>query len=201
MEFDNIKTNLEKKGYRVSCFRTAEEAADYLVGEIRNTTVSIGGSVTVQTMGLCERLREKNRVIWHWSKEDGVSNKETLRQAMCTDVYLSSVNALAETGEIVNIDGTGNRVASTLYGHDKVYFIVGRNKIAPDYDAALNRARNVASPLNAKRLQKNTPCAAKGEQCYNCQSPERICRALTVLWGAPFGAEYEIVLIDEDLGY
>ena len=107
---------------------------------------------------------------------------------------------MAETGEILNIDGTGNRVASTLYGHNKVYFIIGINKIAPDFESALWRARNIAAPKNAQRLNRNTPCAVKGDRCYDCKSPDRICRGLTVLWGPMMGMETEIVLIDEPLG-
>ena len=110
--------------------------------------------------------------------------------------------ALAETGELINIDGTGNRVASTIFGHEEVYFIVGVNKLAPDYDAALWRARNVASPKNARRLGKKTPCAVRGDKCYDCKSPERICRALAVLWERPTGiGRAEVVLVNEPLGY
>ena len=79
-------------------------------------------------------------------------------EATSAEVYISSLNGVSENGELINIDGGGNRVASTLYGHKKVYFIIGENKIAPDYDAALWRARNIAAPLNAKRLEKRTPC-------------------------------------------
>jgi hypothetical protein len=82
-----------------------------------------------------------------------------------------------------------------------VYFVVGRNKIAPDFHSALHRARNIAAPMNARRLGKNTPCATGELRCHDCQSPERICRALTVLWTKPTSCPYEVVLIDEDLGY
>ena len=146
-------------------------------------------------MGLYPRLSTHNQVVWHW--EGG-----SLADAMTTDVYISSVNGLAETGEIINIDGTFNRVASTLFGHQTVYLVVGRNKIAPDYESALWRARNIAAPKNAQRLKRKTPCAAKGDRCYNCKSPERICKALTVLWGKPGGVEHmELILVDQELGY
>ena len=124
------------------------------------------------------------------------------QEAAAAPIYLTSVNGLAETGELINIDGTGNRVASTIFGHEEVYFLIGRNKLAPDYDAALWRARNIASPKNAHRLGCKTPCAVKGDKCYDCSSPERICRALAVLWEKPKGiGRAEVVLIDEDLGY
>ena len=107
----------------------------------------------------------------------------------------------AETGEIINIDGTGNRVSSSLFGHKKVWFIVGSNKIAPTYDEALWRARNIAAPKNAQRLGVKTPCAVNGDRCYDCKSPQRICRGLVVLWEAIRSCETEVVLVDEPLGY
>ncbi len=115
-------------------------------------------------------------------------------------MYLSSVNALAETGEIINIDGAGNRVASTLYGHQKVYLVISRNKLAEDYESALWRARNIAAPKNAQRLNRKTPCAVKADRCYDCKSPERICCGLVVLWRPMMGQDIEIILVDEDLG-
>ena len=126
----------------------------------------------------------------------------TLRaQAATSEHYLLSANGIAETGEIINIDGAGNRVASAIYGHKKVWIVVGKNKLAPTYDEALWRARNIAAPKNAQRLHAKTPCAVKADHCYDCKSPGRICRALTVLWGAMMGSDMEVVLVNEDLGY
>ena len=120
---------------------------------------------------------------------------------MTTDMYVTSVNGLAETGELVNIDGIGNRVAGTLFGHRKVWFVVGRNKLAPTYEEALWRARNIGAPKNAQKLHKKTPCAVRADRCYDCKSPDRICRGLVVLWEAISGMEMEVVLIDEELGF
>jgi hypothetical protein len=109
---------------------------------------------------------------------------------------------VAETGEIVNIDGSGNRVASTLYGKKEVYIVVGVNKFEENYEKAVWRARNVASPKNAKRLGVNTPCAKDGDRCYDCRSDARICRGLAVLWGPMAGVgRTEIVIIDQTLGF
>ena len=196
MMFDTVKKNLEARGFSVWTFATAAEAAAYLNEAIDGKTVGFGGSVTLQDMGLYELLGSHNEVHWHW-----VNGQEERKTAMGTQVYLSSANGLAETGEIINIDGSGNRVASTLYGHEKVYLVIGRNKLAPTYDEALWRARNIASPKNAQRLGRKTPCAVKGDRCYDCKSPDRICRSLVVLWGPPIGMETEVVLVDEDLGF
>lgn len=194
-DFAKVEQNLTALGYTVKTFATGAEAAVYLNGAIDGTTVGIGGSMSVQQLGLYDLLASHNEVHWHWV--NGPAERE---QAVGTQVYLTSVNGLAETGELINIDGAGNRVASTLYGHKKVYFLVGRNKLAPTYDEALWRARNIAAPKNAQRLQKKTPCAVKGDRCYNCKSPERICRGLVVLWGPMMGMEAEVILVDEDLG-
>lgn len=193
--FETVKKNLEARGFSVRTFATAAEAAAYLNEAIDGKTVGFGGSMTLKDMGLYELLGSHNEVHWHW-----VNGQEERKAAMRTQVYLSSANGLAETGEIINIDGGGNRVASTLYGHEKVYLVIGRNKLAPTYDEALWRARNIASPKNAQRLGRKTPCAVKGDRCYDCKSPERICRGLVVLWGPMMGMETEVILVDEDLG-
>ena len=198
-DFSRVKQNLEARGFRVSVFATAAEAADYLDSAIDNASVGFGGSVTLEQMGLYERLERHDRVNWHWRPT--VDGADARQAAMTAEHYITSVNGLAETGELINIDGTGNRVASTLYGHKKVWFVVGRNKLAPTYEEALWRARNIAAPKNAQRLKRKTPCAVKADHCYDCKSPERICRGLVVLWEAIGSMEMEVVLVDEALGY
>ena len=201
MNFTKVKNNLEALGYKVSCFATAGEAAEYIDARIDGKTVGFGGSVTLEQMGLYERLIAHNDVRWHHRIPEGKTSQEIRLAANAAQIYISSVNGLAETGEIINIDATGNRVASIFYGHEKVYLVVGKNKLAKDYDAALWRARNVASPQNAKRLGVKTPCAVKADRCYDCKSPERICRGLVVLLEKPMTSDVEILLIDDTLGY
>ena len=196
MAFEAVQKNLEARGFSVKVFATGKEAADYLDSVLDGTSVGIGGSVSVQQLGLYDRLASHNQVFWHWA-----NGPEELPKAMTAEAYLTSVNGLAETGELLNIDGNGNRVASMLYGHRRVFFLVGKNKLAPTYDEALWRARNVAAPKNAQRLGKKTPCAAKADRCYDCKSPDRICRGLAVLWQCMSTAEMEVLLVDEELGY
>lgn len=188
--------NLKARGFSVQTFQTAEEAAAYLNGAIDGKTVGFGGSVTLRDMGLYESLSTHNSVYWHWQ-----GTPISTGEAEKAQVYLSSVNGLDEEGDLINIDGNGNRVASMLYGHEKLYLVVGRNKLAGTYDEALWRARNIAAPKNAQRLQTKTPCAVNGDRCYDCKSPARICRGLAVLWRPMSGMETEIVLIDQDLGF
>ena len=195
--FETVKQNLEARGYAVRVFPTGEAAADYLDAAIDGKSVGFGGSVTLDALGLYERLGSHNQTVWHWKWEDKDAAR---REAMASEVYLTSVNGLAETGELVNIDGAGNRAAATLYGHEKVFFVIGRNKLAPSYDGAVWRARNIAAPQRARQLGKKTPCAVTCDRCYDCKSPERICRGLAVLWGPMMGMEAEVLLVDEDLG-
>ena len=201
MDFTKLKENLTNNGFKVSVFDNKEAATEYLNKTINGFTVGIGGSMTIKAMDLYNILGKHNQVFWHWEEKEGFSKDEIYREAQKADVYFSSVNGVAETGEMINIDGSGNRVSAIQYGHKKVYLIIGNNKVAADYDKALFRARNIAAPLNAQRLKKNTPCAINGTKCFDCQSPDRICRGLSVLWKKPSNCEYEVVLINEPLGY
>lgn len=197
-DFTKVQQALERRGYTVRTFAAAEEAAAYLDGAIDGKTVGFGGSATLDALGVYDKLAAHNTVIWHWKQEANAARKA----AMQTQVYLSSANGLAESGEIVNIDGTGNRVSSTIYGHKELYLIVGINKVERSFEQAMWRARNIASPKNAQRLGVQTPCAVKGDRCYDCSSPQRICKALTVLWRKPNAIPYaEVVLVGESLGY
>ena len=198
---DKLKQNLESKGYVVNIFNDKTAAADYVDSQINDKTVGLGGSVTIHQLGLFDKLSSHNTVYWHDQKPEDMTVMETRKAACRAEIYISSVNAISEDGDIVNIDNTGNRVAATTFGPDKIYLLIGSNKIAKDLESAIYRARNVASPLNAKRLNRKTPCAVNGDKCYNCNSPERICRNLSVFWNKPTGAEYEVILINEELGY
>ena len=199
-DIEKLRRNLEAHGHTTSYFETAGEAAEYLCREIRGKTVGFGGCKTADDLGLYERLGENNTVLWHWKTDD---RNTVLAQAAASDIYITSANGVSETGELVNIDGTGNRVAATLYGREKVYFIIGVNKIEPDLEKAIWRARNIASPLNARRYNLSTPCAVSKEmRCYDCDSPHRICKGLVVLWRRTSGtAASEVVIINQELGF
>ena len=196
-DLEKTRKNLENRGFRAHVFATGAEAADYLAQTLHNTCIGIGGSVTIEEIGVYDRLSADNDVIWRWKKP----TPDSRERGAAAETFLCSANGVSETGEIVNIDGTGNRVAATLYGHKELYLVIGVNKIAPDYDQALWRSRNIAAPKNAKRLNRKTPCAVNADRCYDCDSPERICRGLTVLWRRPNGIPYaEVVIVGEDLG-
>ena len=194
-DLEKLRQNLTARGYACQVFDTPQEAVCHLQHSLQGRTIGFGGSMTVREMGLFEALSRDNTCYWHWEQAD-------TGQAAGAQVYISSLNAVAETGELVNIDGAGNRVASGLYGHEKVIFILGTNKIAPDLEGAIRRARNIAAPKNAQRLHKKTPCAAKADRCYDCKSPERICSAMVLYWQRPtYIPEMEIIVVKQELGY
>jgi len=150
-------------------------------------------------MDLYNALAANNEVVWHAVAQDPAAAR---KKAQGSSVYVLSANGVSETGVLVNIDGAGNRVSTSLFGPKRVVYVVGRNKIAQTVELALERARNVASPKNCVRLNRKTPCAATGgERCFDCQSPDRICNAIVLLERPCIGMEVEVVFIDEDLGF
>lgn len=197
-DLEKTRKNLENRGFRAHVFATGAEAAEFLVQTLHNTCIGIGGSVTIDTLGVYDRLCGSNKVFWHWKNHA----PETRERAGKAETYLCSANGVSENGEIVNIDGFGNRVAGTIYGPERVFLVVGRNKIAPDLTGATDRARNIAAPLNARRLNRHTPCAVGEPRCHDCRSPEKVCGVMTVFFMPPTSIkEFHVLLVDEALGY
>ena len=188
MDIETTIRALTGRGFAVQHFATAAEATDYLDG-------AIDGSKIIDQLGLYDRLAEHNTVWWHW-RTPGFA---TLDNALTAPVYLSSANAITADGQILNIDGRGNRLAAMVYGIGKtVYIVAGTNKICPDFDSALSRARNTAAVQNMQRFDGDQPCHEL-ERCVDCRSKSRGCNAL--LGGQMMDmAKVEVVLIDEPLG-
>ena len=197
-DMEKTEKNLEGRGFRVHRFAFGAEAAEFLVQTLHGTSIGIGGSVTIDTLDVYDRLCESNEVFWHWKNHA----PETRERAGKAETYLCSANGVSENGEIVNIDGFGNRVAGTIYGPERVFLVVGRNTLAPDLTGAIDRARNIAAPLNARRLNRHTPCAVGEPRCHDCRSPEKVCGVMTVFFMPPTSIkEFHVILVDEDLGY
>ncbi len=192
MDCKGLIKQLEQKDYSVSFFSTKEEARDYLANEIKGSSVGFGGSMTLKEMGLFEALEKENIVFSHWQPLLGRSAQDTLQLAQNAEFYICSVNGIAKTGEIVNIDGAGNRVAATINGYKKVYLVVGTNKVEETLEEAKRRAWEVAAPKNAKRLF--------GEEAGQ-EEIDRICRVEVVFHSKPRATDIEIILVDEELGY
>lgn len=200
MDAEKLQRSLRARGWDFKHFATGEEAADYLAGELSGASVGIGGCGTADAIGLYDKLKAVcPDVAWHWKEEDQLAAR---MRAMTTDAYVCSANAIAETGEIVNIDGMGNRIAATTFGHKRLYIVAGKNKVCPDLESAIHRARNVAAPLRARSMGMNTPCTRSEElKCYDCSAADRVCCAMTILMHKMMGMDKcELILIDQDLG-
>jgi L-lactate utilization protein LutB len=196
--------SLRRNGFAVKYFESKEEAKTAILEDMPlDETVGFAGSVTVDEMKIYEALVSRgSKAFWHWKLTDSQSQtkEEVLAAAASADVFLSGTNAITEYGSLVNIDGTGNRLSGMLYGHKKVYIVVGVNKIAGSYEEAMLRIKNVASPANAKRLNRKTPCATLGK-CMNCDSEDRICKATLIIDRQPGGVPITLYLINENLGF
>jgi len=196
----NTIRNLILNGFSVRYFENGGDAGDTLLGSIDvSESVGIGGSVTLTDLGIYNRLKQRGNQV-HWHGAPGTDKKKALAAAATADVYLSGTNAVTEDGRLINIDGTGNRLSSLLFGHDRIYIIVGVNKISRNYEEAMIRIKNVVCPQNTERLGLDTPCRHLGK-CTNCDSPQRICNATLILDRQPAAVKINIFLINENLGY
>ncbi|WP_066068443.1 lactate utilization protein [Alkalithermobacter thermoalcaliphilus] len=193
--------NLKKRKINAKFFKDRQELIDEIIREIDiQDLVAIGGSMTIEQLNIYDKLLDRgNNVLWHWK----VSNDEkmnVLRKAIFSDVYLTSTNALTEDGKIVNIDGVGNRVASMFFGPKKVIMVCGINKICKDYDEAIKRIKEIACPQNARRLQRNVPCA-KLDKCMDCTSSERMCMVTSIIQMCPPLIDFKVYILNEEIGY
>ena len=164
--------------------------------------VSCGGSMTLFETGIIDYLRSgKYEFLDRY--EEGLSKeqvKEIFRQSFLCDAYFTSTNAITENGEIYNVDGNGNRVAAMLYGPDKVIIVAGVNKIVTNIEEAVVRTKHYASPINAKRLNTETPCAKIG-QCIDCDSNKRICNEYTLIKKQMNKDRIYVIFMNDNLGY
>ena len=190
------RRNME--GYYCS---TAAEAVEQVLALIpAGDVVSWGGAATVEELGIKDRLRGRNQpVIDRDTARTPDERMAMLHQALTCDTFLMSSNAISKDGQLVNIDGMGNRVAALCFGPRQVIVIVGMNKVAADLDGAIARARHIAAPANAQRFDGKTPCAANG-QCANCTSPDCICSQIVVTRFCKPAGRIKVVLVGEDLG-
>lgn len=201
MDFSAIVELFNKKGFKARAFDNIGQVVKALEEEITSDqSVGVGGSVTVKQSGITDILRARgNTVYFHWEVDKSEINR-VRKLASQADVYLSSSNAVTADGKLVNIDGTGNRVASMFYGPDRVYIICGRNKIVDNEEQAVERIKEKACPPNAERLGLNTPCRKTG-RCHDCYSTDRMCSVKVVMERCPKGKEINIMFVDQDLGY
>lgn len=185
-----------------ACYCTdIEEAKQKLIEWIpQEDTVAWGGSQTLVEIGAQEMLRARGQVLIDRDTAKTPEERNTLmRQALTADTFLMSSNAITEDGQLVNMDGNGNRAAALVYGPRQVIVVAGLNKVAKDLDAAIARVRGTAAPTNAQRFPVNTPCKITGV-CADCKSPDCICANMVITRLSKPAGKIKVILIGEMLG-
>lgn len=192
---------MKKRQFDAYYCSTAEEAVEKVLELIpAGDVVSWGGVATVDQLGIKDRLRQRNQpLIDRDTAKTPDERMDMLRQALTCDTFLMSSNAISEDGQLVNIDGMGNRVAAMCYGPRQVVVIAGMNKVLGTLDDAIARARNIAAPANAQRFGIKTPCGLTG-QCGDCTSPDCICSYVVVTRNSMVHERIKVILVGEDLG-
>jgi hypothetical protein len=202
---ERVAEKLRKRGFETTCCANRDEARAKVIEYADGAqSIGFGGSLSVACLNLTREFRDAGKeILNHGFPNLTAEERDAIRrrQLVC-DCFLSSVNALTDDGIIVNIDGTGNRVAAMIYGPRRVVLVIGRNKLVKgDVDAAIARIAEIAGPVNAYRLGCKTPCAVTG-QCANCAGSNEgsICRVTTVIRQRPPMSDIKILLVNEDLG-
>ena len=196
---------LKKRGFNAHYVETQAQAKEMILKEIPSgATVGVGGSVTVRGLGVLEELKAKgHKVLDHWEiPHSAVEESFQMRRAQqACDVFLASSNAITLEGQLVNTDGSGNRVNAMTFGPRKAIVVAGVNKIVPNLERALQRIKEIGVPMNAKRLQQSPPCIQAGK-CVDCRVPQRACRITSIIeWKPPFFSDYLVIIIGENLGF
>ena len=201
-----VVKRLRQRGFVAEYVASKEEALKWLLEQIAPAAVvSWGGSVTLAQIGIFAALRERGQAVLPPTPEgldltDSKAVRAARRKTLDADVFLTGVNAITLAGELINLDGTGNRVAATLFGPETVIFVAGVNKLATDETAARQRLADEAAPLNGLRLGRKTPCVATGF-CSDCSSPERMCRGLVIHQRPMAMTRMLVLLVGEELGF
>jgi L-lactate utilization protein LutB len=194
--------NLEKRQMEGYYCETAEEAVNKVMSMIKqDDTVGWGGSTTIDQMGIKKLLEERKIAVYDRDKEtDPKERVKMMKKALTADVFLTSTNAITMEGELLNIDGNGNRVAAYCYGPDSVIVVAGMNKVVTDLDVAQKKARLDASVPNAVRLNCNTPCFHTGK-CTDCTTKDTLCSQILVTRFCKPQNRIKVVLVGEYLGF
>ena len=194
---------LNEKNFTAIYAKTPGEAITYVLSQIgKDDTVGVGGSVTLQETGIIDALLNRGNTLYSsdLANKRGEDPNEAWKNGMTADVYLTSTNAVTLDGDLINIDGRGNRAAAMFYGPQKVIFVAGKNKITKNPHTAIARIKKITCPQNARRLGFTTPCALTGK-CADCNSPERMCNVTIRIQYPTREKEMHVVLIDGDFGY
>lgn len=193
---------IRRRGMEAYCCPTAEEAAEKVLSLIpAEHTVSWGGSETLRQLGIQEKLRGRGQPVLDRDRTATAEERtECMRRALLCDTFLMSSNAISEDGQLVNLDGNGNRVAALIYGPRQVIVAAGLNKVAATLEDAVRRTRTLAAPANTQRFRIETPCKNTG-MCADCLSPDCICAQMVITRFCRPAGRIKVVLVGEELGF
>jgi len=207
LKLERVQEALESNNFRAFIVQSSQAAQAVVMEQIwpkvKPASVSWGGSITYVSTGLYHAIKDRSDVTVIDTFDKKISMEEMLerrRQSLLADLFITGTNALTEEGNLVNLDMIGNRVAAITFGPRHVVVLVGRNKIVPDLESAMQRIKEYAAPVNVLRLDKKTPCRKTG-YCHDCKSPERICNHWTITEKSFPKDRINVVLINEDLGF
>ena len=198
--------NLTKRNFEAYYSKNKNEANLKILELIeKQETISWGGSVTLDELGIKDILKSKNyTTIDRQSAKTPQEREEIIRKSIFADVFMMSANAISQEGEIVNIDGVGNRISALCFGPKKIIMVIGMNKITRTLDEAISRARNYAAPINAKRVSNffeiKTPCKETG-YCADCKSKSSICSNILITRLSYPQNRIKVILVNENIGY
>ncbi len=202
-----VKDSLENNNFEVFIAGTAKEAKELALNEIIPKlgikTVSWGGSMSFVATGLFHELKDRTDLEVLNTFDKSLSPEEMMdlrRRSLLTDLFITGTNAVTESGQLVNLDMIGNRVAAIMWGPKNVLLIIGRNKICGDIEEAMVRIKTYAAPVNIMNLDKKTPCRETGV-CHDCKSPDRICNYWSITEKSFTKNRIKIILVNEDLGF
>lgn len=195
---------LQRRGFEAEYVPTGADALKRILEIIpENATVGIPGTVTIRDIGALDALKERgNKIFQHWGPMSAEERRAARDKENSADVFLTSANALTRDGQIINIDGTGNRVAGMAWGgvnNGLVLFVIGINKLAFNLDDGIARARAATIP-NAIRQKVETSCVKAGK-CVNCFNDDSMCRAILILDQAVKERQYHVIIVGENFGY
>ncbi|MCI9486200.1 MAG: lactate utilization protein [Lachnospiraceae bacterium] len=199
---NTVVKNLQGRGFDACYCKSGEEAREKALEWIKEgSSVAWGGSMTIRDIGLTEAVNKGNYQAIDRDKAGTPEEKQkAAMDALSADYFLTSANGVSEDGQLVNVDGNGNRVAAIVFGPKYVIVVAGMNKVVRTAEDAMVRARTVAAPLNQQRFLKNTPCTVTGV-CGDCKSPECICNQLLTTRNCRPAGRIKVILVGEELGY
>ena len=212
MDIQLLIKNLEKEGIEAFFVENASSAREKTIEIIekkrtlcqkspKEMKIAWGGSVTLDECGIRAEVSERYDALNPYAFKDAKEQYEAKRQALLSDVFLMSTNAICESGELVNMDGNGNRLGALIYGPDTVIIVAGVNKIVPDVESAYARIKKIACVKNTRRLNRSTPCAKSGE-CGSCRiSGQTICSHTVITRFSAIRDRIKVIIVNEELGF